>query len=119
MRWSNWCCGSEKRHGRGETMLRRTPSGTLWRTPGLLSMTPPKARDGNLNDELAEQAMSGQKKGGDGRAAGGYSKRGKPRVGTGGFRRDRLEGKGATPPAPPPPGSPPPRAAAAAGHAAR
>src|ERR1700749_4582332 len=36
----------------------------------------------------------------DGRAAGGggYSKRGKPRPGTGGFRRDRLEGKGPTPP---------------------
>ena len=51
----------------------------------MLSMTRPKARDGNLNDELAEQAMSGQKKGGDGRTAGGggYSKRGKPRVGTG------------------------------------
>src|ERR1700722_14127993 len=115
MRWSNWCCGSEKRHGRGATMLRRTPSGTLWRTPGLLSMTRPKARDGNLDDELAEQAMSGQKKGGGGRTAGGggYSKRGKPRVGTGGFRKDRLEGKGPTPPASARPGPPAPRAAAA------
>ncbi len=46
--------------------------------------------------------MSGQKKGGqDGRApgGGGYSKRGKPRPGTGGYRRDKLEGKGPTPPA--------------------
>jgi 23S rRNA (guanosine2251-2'-O)-methyltransferase len=46
--------------------------------------------------------MSGQKKGGSGEgraASGGYSKRGKPRPGTGGFKRDRLEGKGPTPPA--------------------
>src|ERR1700733_490022 len=100
-------------------MLRRTPSGTLWRTPGWLSMTPPRARDGNLSDELAEQAMSGQKKGGDGRTAGGggYSKRGKPRPGTGGFRRDRLEGKGPTPPASMRPGHPAQRAAAAAAKA--
>jgi 23S rRNA (guanosine2251-2'-O)-methyltransferase len=61
--------------------------------------------------------MSGQKKGGqDGRAAGGggYSKRGKPRPGTGGFRRDRLEGKGPTPPAHLRPGHPAQRAAAKA-----
>jgi 23S rRNA (guanosine2251-2'-O)-methyltransferase len=84
-------------------------------------MTRPKARDGNLDDELAEQAMSGQKKGGDGRTAGGggYSKRGKPRVGTGGFRRDRLEGKGPTPPASMRPGHPAQRAAAAAAKADR
>jgi 23S rRNA (guanosine2251-2'-O)-methyltransferase len=81
-------------------------------------MTPPKARDGNLSDELAEQAMSGQKKGGEGRAAGGgFSKRGKPRPGTGGFRRDRLEGKGPTPPAYMRPGHPAQRAAAAAAKA--
>src|SRR6201986_3463571 len=44
----------------------------------------------------------------DGRAAGGggYSKRGKPRPGTGGFRRDRLAGKGPTPPAYMRPGHP-------------
>src|SRR5277367_7169092 len=116
MRWSGWCCDSGKRRGRGATMLRRTPSGTLWRTPGWLSMTPPRARDGNLSDEVAEQAMSGQKKGGsDGRAAGGggYSKSGKPRPGTGGNRRDRLEGKGPTPPAYMRPGHPAQRAAAA------
>jgi 23S rRNA (guanosine2251-2'-O)-methyltransferase len=80
-------------------------------------MTLPKARDGNLSDEVAEQAMSGQKKGGsDGRAAGGggYSKRGKPRPGTGGFRRDKLAGKGPTPPASMRPGHPAQRAAAAA-----
>jgi 23S rRNA (guanosine2251-2'-O)-methyltransferase len=64
--------------------------------------------------------MSGQKKGGqggqDGRApgAGGYSKRGKPRPGTGGFRRDKLEGKGPTPPAHMRPGHPAQRAAAKA-----
>jgi 23S rRNA (guanosine2251-2'-O)-methyltransferase len=65
--------------------------------------------------------MSGQKKGGDGRTAGsgGYSKRGKPRVGTGGFRRDRLEGKGPTPPASMRPGHPAQRAAAAAAKADR
>ena len=73
-------------------------------------MTPSRARDGNLSDELAppEQAMSGQKKGGsDGRSAGGggYTKRGKPRPGTGGYRKDRLEGKGPTPPASAAPGS--------------
>ena len=68
--------------------------------------------------------MSGQKKGGqggqDGRAAGGggYSKRGKPRPGTGGFRRDRLEGKGPTPPASMRPGHPAQRAAAKAAGAA-
>src|ERR1700733_4281832 len=66
---------------------------------------------------------SGQKKGGqggqDGRAAGGggYSKRGKPRPGTGGFRRDKLEGKGPTPPAHLRPGHPAQRAAARAAAA--
>jgi 23S rRNA (guanosine2251-2'-O)-methyltransferase len=62
--------------------------------------------------------MSG-KKGDDGRAAGagGYSKRGKPRPGTGGFRRDRLEGKGPTPPAHLRPGHPAQRAAAKAARA--
>jgi 23S rRNA (guanosine2251-2'-O)-methyltransferase len=66
---------------------------------------------------VAEQAMSGQKKGGsDGRApgGGGYTKRGKPRPGTGGNRRDRLEGKGPTPPAYMRPGHPAQRAAAKA-----
>ena len=46
--------------------------------------------------------MSGRKRGGnDGRApgGGGYTKSGKPRPGSGGNRRDRLEGKGPTPPA--------------------
>ncbi len=65
--------------------------------------------------------MSGQKKGGqDGRApgAGGYSKRGKPRPGTGGYRRDKLEGKGPTPPAYLRPGHPAQRAAAKAARAA-
>src|ERR1700743_52540 len=56
----------------------------------------------------------------DGRAAGGggYSKRGKPRPGTGGFRRDKLEGKGPTPPAYLRPGHPAQRAAAKAARAA-
>jgi 23S rRNA (guanosine2251-2'-O)-methyltransferase len=66
--------------------------------------------------------MSGQKKGGqDGRApgAGGYSKRGKPRPGTGGFRRDKLEGRGPTPPASMRPGHPAQRAAAKAAKAAK
>src|SRR6201996_3552234 len=56
----------------------------------------------------------------DGRAAGGggYTKRGKPRPGTGGFRRDRLEGKGPTPPAYLRPGHPAQRAAAKAARAA-
>ena len=60
-----------------------------------------------------------QKGGQDGRAAGGggYSKRGKPRPGTGGFRRDRLEGKGPTPPAYMRPGHPAQRAAAKAAGA--
>jgi 23S rRNA (guanosine2251-2'-O)-methyltransferase len=65
--------------------------------------------------------MSGQKKGGqDDRApgAGGYSKRGKPRPGTGGNRRDRLEGKGPTPPASARPGHPAQRAAAKAAKSA-
>ena len=65
--------------------------------------------------------MSGQKKGGgqDGRApgGGGYSKRGKPRPGTGGYRRDKLEGKGPTPPAYMRPGHPAQRAAAKAARA--
>ena len=64
---------------------------------------------------------SGQKKGGqDGRAAGGggYSKRGKPRPGTGGYRRDKLEGKGPTPPASMRPGHPAQRAASRAAAAA-
>ena len=66
--------------------------------------------------------MSGQKKGGsDGRSAGGggYTKRGKPRPGTGGYRKDRLEGKGPTPPASARPGHPAQRAAAAAARAER
>jgi 23S rRNA (guanosine2251-2'-O)-methyltransferase len=65
--------------------------------------------------------MSGQKKGGqDDRApgGGGYSKRGKPRPGTGGFRRDKLEGKGPTPPAHLRPGHPAQRAAAKAARGA-
>ena len=64
--------------------------------------------------------MSGQKKdGSDGRAAGGggYTKRGKPRPGTGGFRRDKLEGKGPTPAAHLRPGHPAQRAAAKAAKA--
>jgi 23S rRNA (guanosine2251-2'-O)-methyltransferase len=46
--------------------------------------------------------MAGRKKGGsDGRApgGGGYAKSGKPRPGTGGNRRQGLEGRGPTPPA--------------------
>src|SRR6516164_9237952 len=65
--------------------------------------------------------MSGRKKGGsDGRApgGGGYAKSGKPRPGTGGNRRDRLEGKGPTPPAYMRPGHPAQRAAAKAARAA-
>jgi 23S rRNA (guanosine2251-2'-O)-methyltransferase len=64
--------------------------------------------------------MSGQKNGGsEGRgASGGYSKRGKPRPGTGGYRKDRLEGKGPTPPGYMRPGHPAQRAAAAAARAA-
>jgi 23S rRNA (guanosine2251-2'-O)-methyltransferase len=60
--------------------------------------------------------MSGKSGGNDGRAAGagGFSKRGKPRPGTGGFRKDRLEGKGPTPPAHLRPGHPAQRAAAKA-----
>jgi 23S rRNA (guanosine2251-2'-O)-methyltransferase len=65
--------------------------------------------------------MSGRKSGGsDGRApgGGGYAKSGKPRPGTGGNRRDRLEGKGPTPPAHMRPGHPAQRAAAARAAAA-
>jgi 23S rRNA (guanosine2251-2'-O)-methyltransferase len=60
--------------------------------------------------------MSGQKKGGGGEGrtpgGGGLSKRGKPRPGTGGNRRDKLEGKKPTPPAHLRPGHPAQRAAA-------
>ena len=65
--------------------------------------------------------MSGRKKGSsDGRApgGGGYAKSGKPRPGTGGNRRDRLQGKGPTPPARMRTGHPAQRAAAAAAAAA-
>ena len=91
-RWSRLLSGSGKRRGRGATMLRRTPSGTPWRAPGSWSRTRRKAPDGNWRDETggAEASVSGQKKGGeDGRApgGGGYSKRGKPRPGTGGYRQ--------------------------------
>jgi 23S rRNA (guanosine2251-2'-O)-methyltransferase len=64
--------------------------------------------------------MSGQKKGSsDGRApgGGGYAKSGKPRPGTGGNRRDRLQGKGPTPPAHMRTGHPAQRAATAASRA--
>jgi 23S rRNA (guanosine2251-2'-O)-methyltransferase len=66
--------------------------------------------------------MSGQKKSGDnGRASGGggYTKGGKPRPGTGGNRRDKLSGKGPTPPAYLRPGHPAQRAASAAARADR
>ncbi len=65
--------------------------------------------------------MSGRKSGdSNGRApgGGGYAKSGKPRPGTGGNRRDRLEGKGPTPPAAMRPGHPAQRAAAARAAAA-
>jgi len=65
--------------------------------------------------------MSGRKSGGsNGRTpgGGGYAKSGKPRPGTGGNRRDRLEGKGPTPPAHMRPGHPAQRAAAARAAAA-
>src|SRR5215472_15156389 len=64
--------------------------------------------------------MSGRKRGGnDGRApGGGYTKSGKPRPGSGGNRRDRLEGKGPTPPAHMRTGHPAQRAAAARAAAA-
>jgi 23S rRNA (guanosine2251-2'-O)-methyltransferase len=65
--------------------------------------------------------MSGRKGGGQERRApggGGYAKSGKPRPGTGGNRRDRLEGKGPTPPAHMRPGHPAQRAAAARAAAA-
>jgi 23S rRNA (guanosine2251-2'-O)-methyltransferase len=64
--------------------------------------------------------MSGQKNGGENgrKASGGYSKRGKPRPGTGGYRKDRLEGKGPTPPASQRPGHPAQRAASRAAAAA-
>jgi 23S rRNA (guanosine2251-2'-O)-methyltransferase len=69
--------------------------------------------------------MSGQKKksgggAGSGRepGGGGYSKSGKPRPGTGGHRRDKLAGKGPTPPAAVRPGHPAQRAAAVAARAA-
>ena len=66
--------------------------------------------------------MSGRKKGGsDGRApgGGGYTKSGKPRPGTGGNRRGRLQGKGPTPPAHMRTGHPAQRAAAARAAAGR
>lgn len=66
--------------------------------------------------------MSGQKKGGrESRAAGGggYAKSGKPRPGTGGNRRDKLAGKGPTPPAYMRPGHPAQRAAANAARSAK
>ena len=64
---------------------------------------------------IKDFSMSGQKKGQDGRTpGGGYSKSGKPRPGTGGFRRDKLAGKGPTPPAYLRPGHPAQRAAAKA-----
>src|ERR1700728_1616130 len=71
--------------------------------------------------QLCSQHMSGQKKGSsDGRApgGGGYAKSGKPRPGTGGNRRDRLQGKGPTPPAHMRTGHPAQRAATAAPRAA-
>jgi 23S rRNA (guanosine2251-2'-O)-methyltransferase len=60
------------------------------------------------------------KKNDDGRTpgGGGYTKRGRPRPGTGGNRRDKLEGKGPTPPAHLRPGHPAQRAAAKAARAA-
>jgi 23S rRNA (guanosine2251-2'-O)-methyltransferase len=60
------------------------------------------------------------KKNDDGRTPGGagYTKRGRPRPGTGGNRRDKLEGKGPTPPAHLRPGHPAQRAAAKAARAA-
>jgi 23S rRNA (guanosine2251-2'-O)-methyltransferase len=61
----------------------------------------------------------GAKKG-QGRApgGGGYTKAGKPRPGTGGYGRGKLEGKGPTPPAEMRPGHPAQRAAARSAKAA-
>src|SRR5580704_16326243 len=50
---------------------------------------------------------------------GGRTKSGKPRVGTGGYGRRKLEGKGPTPPAHMRPGHPAQRRAAAATAAAK
>ena len=49
---------------------------------------------------------------------GGFTKSGKPRPGTGGYGKGRLEGKGPTPPAEMRPGHPAQRAAARAAKAA-
>src|SRR5215467_8064161 len=49
---------------------------------------------------------------------GGFTKAGKPRPGTGGYGKHRLEGKGPTPPAEMRPGHPAQRAAARAAKAA-
>jgi 23S rRNA (guanosine2251-2'-O)-methyltransferase len=51
--------------------------------------------------------------GGSGRAGGGRTKSGKPRAGTGGYGKRKLEGKGPTPPAELRPGHPAQRRAAA------
>ncbi len=95
---------------------------------GVMVEDTPEGPDGTWRDERGERngtaeysTMSGKKGGEDGRApgAGGYSKRGKPRPGTGGNRRDKLEGKKPTPPAHLRPGHPQQRAAARAEAAAR
>src|SRR5580698_4947239 len=52
---------------------------------------------------------------GSGRAGAGLTKSGKPRPGTGGYGKHKLEGKGPTPPAAMRPGHPAQRRAAAAG----
>ena len=68
---------------------------------------------------MKEQSLSGKKSdGGRDPGGGGYTKRGRPRPGTGGNRRDKLDGKGPTPPAYLRPGHPAQRAAAKAARAA-
>jgi 23S rRNA (guanosine2251-2'-O)-methyltransferase len=61
--------------------------------------------------------MSGRGSGQPRPKAAGRTKSGKPRAGTGGYRKDRLEGKGPTPPASMRPGHPAQRKAAAQARA--
>ncbi len=62
--------------------------------------------------------MSGSSAGGGARSGrGGRTKSGKPRPGTGGYGRRKLEGKGPTPPAHLRPGHPAQRRAAQGGPA--
>ena len=122
-RWSGWRSASGRRPRSVRTGRRRTRSGTACTMPGSSSRTPRTAHGGPSSDERRtdprHRLLPGDGMSGNAGGRGGRTKSGKPRAGTGGKGRDKLEGKGPTPPAHLRPGHPAQRRAAAAARGTR